>query len=178
MKYSLPDTLYLECCERCQARQMTAPICCDICVPMAFSSLRNSGQKCTSCKWHQMKTVDLLTTPSEKKLEGELCRWCLEVFKTHWTVPVSHWGPEIIISGELIAWIVRLATKKKLMNIGELELQTNWAYSHKYGADLLNVLERIFPQRDPKRQLKKRGPQKCSNCRRTGHNSESLVYLQ
>ncbi|PPQ76589.1 hypothetical protein CVT26_012794 [Gymnopilus dilepis] len=99
-------------------------------------------------------------------------------------------GPQLILSDEILDRIVQLGHKQKLPDVDALADQTSWRYTRQYGQDVLSVVHSFYPpptstlpdppinndihlssNSDASRRI--RAPAKCTACGNLGHISSN-----
>ncbi|RPD52130.1 hypothetical protein L227DRAFT_515313 [Lentinus tigrinus ALCF2SS1-6] len=142
-----PDPEY--CCSRCAPT--AAVVCCDLCDPTDVTAMiptRNDSPAKTQRNPTQLKIDPYTPSEAEHALRRELHQW------RDATTPLVYgdfdfFGPDMLLRFKIIDRIVDLAHARKLDTVQDLEKQTKWCFSARYGADILRIVHVHFPKNLP-----------------------------
>lgn len=123
--------------------------CCDTCHPDIFSSLSPLQQPVpkarNKCK---LKLEDYKMDSMDFKLKDGLKKWRTQQMEREF--PGDHFfGPQLLLSDEILSWIVHLAHYRKLPDIQALHDQTDWQHAEKYRSAIIEMVKSCAPPPPP-----------------------------
>ncbi|KAF9565288.1 P-loop containing nucleoside triphosphate hydrolase protein [Agrocybe pediades] len=170
--------------------QSTADLCCDRCFPDAVhflppstTSLPTAGPR----RKRKFKVKKYTMGPSDSQLAKALHEWRLEQMNRLGLGGDILFGPQLILSDDILDRLVRLGHLKRLPDVDALENQTDWRYSREYGQQVLALVHAAYPMSEalgpimengtrvvaalpkPKRPRAPRPPAQCAACGNLGH---------
>ena len=131
-----------DCCVRCTV-QPSFGRCCDSCNPEFFPFLSPPSPlpKLPRSK-RKFKFEDYKMNSSDFKLRDGLDNWRTSQMETEFPGD-DFFGPQYIMSDDILNRIVDLAHHGKLLDISSLLEQTDWKHAVKYGFEILELVNMI-----------------------------------
>lgn len=138
-------------------------ICCDICAPDEFMTWANEDITKMSRKKRKKKMHTVLLDIRGQTLKQAISQWRQRKLEELFDSQPTHWGTNLILTDLLAERILGLAIQGLIPDLPALEVQVNWAFTNKYGMDLLALVHEHYP---PSQSLTKRPSEpRCSACR-------------
>ncbi|KIJ09295.1 hypothetical protein PAXINDRAFT_17613 [Paxillus involutus ATCC 200175] len=188
-------------CERCTKGSLKPRYCCDVCNPQSFL-LFFAPPPPKSKRAQRLKLAGYKMEASHCSLKEDLISWRQQQLISS-GMDDDFYGPHLILTDKIIIRIIELSHHSKLPDVSALKAQTNWIFASEYGAAILAIVNRHFPQPslnpvppamrastsllansslsigapDVSVTKKLRKPTRCSKCHAVGHNGRFLIKI-
>lgn len=173
-------------CQRCCPKP--SQLCCDLHNPTAFVHLHVPPSK-PSRQPARSAIPAYENNSKDDLLRVDIETWrCEEMKRMYGTAHLRNLGPALVMGTGVRDRIVDCAHFSKIMTVDDLERETKWGGSSKYGSAVISIIQRHYPpplvpsqpaalpiSSDPQATKTVRRPPTCSVCGMVGHRMRSAL---
>ena len=130
-------------CPRCVVR--ASRLCCDTCNPESFTlpTPTTSAPKKTRAP-NRFKVGEHVFTDVDDRLKTALQEW-----RSNQIGDDEMFGPQLIMTDDVLDRLVGLAHFGKVSDLASIHTQVSWRHIDIWGADILNIIKKYFPDVEP-----------------------------
>jgi hypothetical protein len=134
-----------ECCERCNIT--TSRLCCRVCSPHSFTIMSSHARTLPPkpTRSRRKKIAKYSMEDRDHRLHDDLIRWRRDQQMKEGFGADIFFGPQRILSDQVLDRIVDLAHHSKIISIETLGEQTLWKGTLKYGKEILALIRAHAP---------------------------------
>jgi len=146
--YLTCDELLPGGCKRCFLSP--SRLCCDVCNPPAFAEFNIPPLKASRQPARSRIDTKYIMSTLDLQLREALEDWrSLKTEDVYGYSGLVDFGPTLVMPAEVVERVIHCSHYSKILNVAELKKETRWDDADKWGAEVIEIITRIYPATRP-----------------------------